>query len=263
MLVSLFATLAVAAVEPRREDAYQSIIDRNPFGLKDLPAPRDPALDKKPEPEKPKSEFYLTGISTMGYPKRPKKAYLINKDQSKKDYSEKYFNMAIGDRAGDLALQDIDEKNRRVKIAYRGEEMWLNMKDNGVPALTGPAPGMPGGVGMVGQPMPLGQPGGVPALQPNPNSPTPQAPNAYPNTGNRRIPRSTLTSPGTANAALTPAPAPAPGPQTDAEVLEQIIRMQNPGKFNQPGTPPGATPSPGRVPPAQSPDAPPMPPLPF
>src|SRR2546429_8574009 len=87
------ALVLTATAEQRPLDNYKSIIDRNPFGLKDPP----PAL-VKPETNAPikKEDFYLTGISTIGNPKKPK-AYLIAKDNTKKDYDQKYFNLTVGD----------------------------------------------------------------------------------------------------------------------------------------------------------------------
>src|SRR5688572_12648498 len=48
-------------------DSYKSIVDRNPFGLKDPPPP-PPAKDPNPPPAVKKEDFYLTGISTIGNP---------------------------------------------------------------------------------------------------------------------------------------------------------------------------------------------------
>src|SRR5687767_3827836 len=101
------------AAETRPMDSYKSIVDRNPFGLKD-PVPVTPPPTNQPPPPK-KEDFYLTGISTIGNPKRPK-AYLIAKDGSKKEYDQKFYNLGIGDKQGDVTLQEIDAKGRRVKI---------------------------------------------------------------------------------------------------------------------------------------------------
>jgi hypothetical protein len=200
-----------ASADARGADSYSSIIDRNPFGLKDPP----PAVTKPEAPhtnDPKKEEFYLTGISTIGNPKKPK-AYLLAKDTSKKDYDQRFFNLSVGDRQGDLELKEIDEKGRRVRVIYQGEEKWLSMKDNGVPAPAGPAPGhgiiMPGVPGVPGQPGAVpAPPGAVPVPLPNPNNgntyaaPQPQpltSPSTTPNGANpayaRRIPRTTFTNP--------------------------------------------------------------------
>src|SRR4051812_11950478 len=90
---SVLATTAMNAAE-RSMDQYRSIIDRNPFGLKPMPPPI--VTQPKNDTPTPKNEqFYLTGISTIGYPNKPKKAFLMNKDNSKKEYSDKFYNMQI------------------------------------------------------------------------------------------------------------------------------------------------------------------------
>ena len=249
-------TMNVAA-ESRPSDTYNTIVVRNPFGLKDPPPP---VVNTNPPAAPPKKEdFYLTGISTIGNPKRPK-AYLLAKDASKKDYDQKFYSLNIGDRQGDVTLQEIDPKGRRVKIEYLGEEKWLSMKDNGVPA---PAGGGPGPNGGPMQPGMIAPPGGMPAPVP---LPLPQVggpgaqPVSYPNSGNmRRTVRTTgANMSGTYNGAAYPgalptyaapnvnvpgtpgamtgnpsAPAVPPGPQTDTEVAEQIIRMQAENAFKQ------------------------------
>jgi hypothetical protein len=249
-------TLSVTA-ELRQMDHYKSIVDRNPFGLKD-PPPVEPAKPKEaPKPPEKKEEFYLTGISTIGHNKKPK-AYLLAKDAAKKEYDQKYYNLFVGDRQGDVSLLDVDTKGRRVKIAYLGEEKWLSMEENSVPAPTGPAPGVPGMMpGVPGAPgaqplngaaIPVPLPGAAP-------HPVPQPAPAY---NTRRTPRSANNAynnnynPGGYSAPMGSMPAPAfnsataantsylpsgpgavqnavpvpPGPQTDADVAEQILKMK-------------------------------------
>jgi hypothetical protein len=247
LAVCALGLLFSAKAEPRALDNYKSIIDRNPFGLKD-PLPVTPPQTNKPPAEVKKEEFYLTGISTIGTPKRPK-AYLLAKDTQKKEYDQKYYNLTVGDRQGDVLLKEIDEKGRRVLIVYQGEDRWLSMKDNSVPAPVGPPPGQPPGVPggpLPGQPMPPGVPTPLPSAHPGMQ---PQ-PLSYPNASNRRTPRTAsygnvgmnygAGAPGAAlsSSILPPSPSavnnPAatvaanPGPQTDADVLKQIATMQNP-----------------------------------
>jgi hypothetical protein len=195
LTAALVASICVANAETRPMDNYRSIIDRNPFGLR--PPPPPPAPVEPPKAVEKPAEFYLTGISTVGYPKKPKRAYLMNKDNTKKD-KEKYYTLTLNDKEGDLRLDEVDEKGRRVKITYQDKEMWLSMKDNGVPAPSGPAPMVPGMPGLPGIPgMNPAQPGIVPqpsaiplpsGVMPNSN-PVPQ-PNYPGQNPNRRIPRS-------------------------------------------------------------------------
>jgi hypothetical protein len=234
---------------------YQSIPNRNAFGIKET-APIQPLATNKPPAEPKKEELYLTGISTIGAPKRPK-AYLVAKDSQKKDYDQKFYNLAVGERQGDVTLKEIDEKGRRVRIEYQGEDKWLSMKDNGVPAPAGPAPGVPGITGnpMPGQPMPPSQ--SPPPLPIANTAPTAQPlPLNYANANNRRIRTGTpsagaaaVNATGYGNSALypppgavlsTPAPLPsgaynnpAPNsgyqtPPTDPDLLNQTPTVQNP-----------------------------------
>lgn len=238
-----------AKAEQRGMDAYKSIVDRNPFGLKDPP----PAVvkDAPKTNEVKKEDFYLTGISTIGNPNRPK-VYLISKDPQKKQYDEKYFNLTLGDRNGDLMLNEVDVKGRRVRITYLGEEKWLSMKDNGVPAPAGPAPGAPG-VPTLPPGSIVPPPGGnAPIPLPNahnPSIPQPQ-PLSYPNANNanRRAIRTSNTGAnqntgysgyGGVSGAVPNVPTTTAGgsgtyagPQTDAEMLQHIINLQNPTRSN-------------------------------
>jgi hypothetical protein len=189
---SVIATVAMNAAESRSMDNYRSIVDRNPFGLKPVPPVVTPApVDTTPTPKM--EQFYLTGISTIGYPQRPKKAFLMNKDNTKKDYADKYYNMQINEKQGDLRLDDIDEKGKRVKVTYRGDEMWLSMKENGVPtptSTTAPQPGMPGIPGMAPAVPNIPGAAGVPTALPGavPTANNAMQPSVYPST--RRLPRS-------------------------------------------------------------------------
>jgi hypothetical protein len=231
--VCALGVVFTATAEQRPLDTYKSIVDRNPFGLKD-----PPAAVVKPEtnaaPVK-KEDFYLTGISTIGNPNRPK-VYLVSKDATKKQYDEKFFNLTLGDRTGELTLNEVDVKGRRVRITYQGEDKWLSMKENGVPAPAGPAPGAPGAPGM----MPPGSvvpPGVNPVPLPNGNGgpnqiPQPQ-PLSYPNANNLNR-RSVRTS-----------GAPTyQGPQSDSEMLKHIIEAQNQQKLNPPQNLPKGVPLP-------------------
>jgi len=250
-----FGIILSMAADTNAPADYQSIANRNAFDIKET-APMQPLVTNKPPAEPKKEEFYLTGISTIGTPKRPK-AYLVAKDTQKKDYDQKFYNLAVGERQGDVTLKEIDEKGRRVRIEYQGEDKWLSMKDNGVPAPTGQAPGVAGITGnpMPGRPMPPSQ--SPPPLPVANTAPTAQPlPLNYANENTRRIPRTGTASAGAAavnatgygNSALYPLPgsvlstpippplgandsAPNPvyqRPTTDADLLNQTPTVQNP-----------------------------------
>ena len=154
LAVCAFGVALTGLAEQRSMESYKSIVDRNPFGLKDPPVLQPPPTNK-PATEKKPEDFYLTGITTIGTPKRPK-AYLLSKDASKKLYDEKYYTMTVGDKQGEVTMKEIDPVGRRVLIAYLGEDRWLSMKDNGVPAPSGPPAGamplVPGAPGTIPPP---------------------------------------------------------------------------------------------------------------
>ncbi|HUS37476.1 MAG TPA: hypothetical protein VM680_19165 [Verrucomicrobiae bacterium] len=221
LTASAFALALATAAESRPLDTYNTIVVRNPFGLKD-PPPQAIKETNPPAPPQKKEDFYLTGISTIGNTKRPK-AYLLAKDASKKDYDEKFYSLNIGDRQGDVTLQEIDPKGRRVKIEYLGEEKWLSMKDNGVPAPAGaPAPGMIAPPGGMPSPVPLPLPQGAGGPM------QPAQPVSYPNAGNtaRRPIRTSGYGAPTGNFGAINSTGVSDGPQTDAEVLKQIVLMR-------------------------------------
>lgn len=221
----LCAGLAQGRAETRALDSYRSIVDRNAFGLKPI---EPPAEKPAPAPTNTveKTEFYLTGITKT---RNVRKAYLVNKDSNKKNYAEKYYALTIGDRQGDLTLNEIDEKGRRVKITHQGKELWLDFKANAAPpSPAGAPPGVAGVPGAPGVQPPPGVPLPNPGMSPPGSAPPPASPNQNSNP-NRRIPRG---APGVVmNMGNNNAPQ---GPQSDAEVLKQVIELQNQDKVGQP-----------------------------
>ena len=88
LLLGASALQAVPA-EQLKEN-YQSIIERNPFGLKPPPTPA-PVTNALPE-VKPKVEIFLTGITSVGHPQLPRQAYFYTREQGKKDIT--YYSLA-------------------------------------------------------------------------------------------------------------------------------------------------------------------------
>jgi hypothetical protein len=174
---------AVPATELKEN--YQSIIERNAFGLKPIPPP--PTNNLEQVKEKPKTEIFLTGITSVGYPKLPKQAYFYTREQGKKDPT--YYALNEGDSKDGIKILNIDPQQRKVRINMNNSETLLSFDTHGVPVAAGAArPGIPGAPNSL--PVP-GQPGQLqPGVQP---LPMPTAPNAmsynpggqptYPNTG--------------------------------------------------------------------------------
>ena len=168
---------------------YKTIVDRNPFGLKDPP----PVVVQAPvvePPAPPPVEILLTGIATIVPPKR---AFLMAKDPNKKD---PYYSLSEGQGKDGIEVLQIDEKAKTVKIRQAGKETVLTFAANGRKSdATAPGP-IPGQPGVPGQGLP-------PGFQANFAPPPSIAPGAAPggnfgynpsNPGGGNIPARTIPS---------------------------------------------------------------------
>lgn len=140
------------------KENYQSIVERNAFGLKPPPAP----VTNIPPPEvKPKVEVFLTGITTVGYPRIPKQAYFYTREQGKKEIT--YYAMSEGDGKDGIQVLNIDPDKRKVRVKMENAETLLSFDTHGVPiaaaAAGRPLPGVPGShIPLPGQVQPGVQP---------------------------------------------------------------------------------------------------------
>ncbi len=184
----LAAAAQLSAVETRSTTRdYQTIVERNPFGLKPPPPPPAP-----PTNEQPKIEFYLTGITSIGKAPGDKRAYLMSKDAK----SPAYYSLKEGQSKDGLEVVEIDAKNKSVKVRNNGIEKLMTFANDRIPEakVAAPAPGIPGGPGGPGAHP--GQPG-IPPPMPNAAGPGGNVPNAGMNnpSGNpRNIPSRSLRS---------------------------------------------------------------------
>jgi len=126
---------------------YARIPKRNAFGIKP-PAPALPPPEPEKEPPKDRPEFFLTGFTTV---RGEKRAFVAYQPKGKPVQYPRALvpdeEVGIGDSV--LKLVSIDPIEKSVTIAYNGEEIPLNFKDNAV-KVTGapgaaPVPGAPGG----------------------------------------------------------------------------------------------------------------------
>lgn len=188
--------LAVPATDLKEN--YQSIIDRNPFGLKPPPPPptNNPAANAAKD--KPKTELFLTGIVSIGYPKMPKQAFLMTKEQNKKEPT--YYTLTEGVEKDGIKVLSIDDAGRKVRVQTDEGEILLSFQTHGVPppAAAVTKPGQPGQPGAPGQPGP-GQLGVVPLPgapgNPQAAAPTPVTPIATPAPNNSSVPSNTRSIP--------------------------------------------------------------------
>ncbi|MBM3879161.1 MAG: hypothetical protein FJ387_05510 [Verrucomicrobia bacterium] len=120
---------------------YQSIISRNPFGLREPPPPAPP--QPPPQPQVAPSALKLTGITTLLTGKRamfvlqePGKPQAVNSDLLREGEKDTTIS--------DLEVLQIDELARVVRVRFSGKELALNFDENGIAPPTGPAPAPPG-----------------------------------------------------------------------------------------------------------------------
>lgn len=207
-------------------EKYQTILDRNPFGL----VPPPPPAPTEPTTKAPVNIF-VTGFATIGGEKRV--YFMIPPPPKEPGATHQYLSLSEGQREAGIEVISISEDVGEVRIKNGGVETLLSLKDNGIqpaklPAATKPAP------------MPL-TPQAQPAMQAaspiyDPNAPA-AAPLAPPPPGTDQPPQLQQTA-GTA-------PQPSQSPQG---------RSQTSGN-NQSGDSPSVRTIPTRtlrVPPARS-----------
>jgi hypothetical protein len=131
------------------KQTYLPIIDRNPFGLKPpAPPPTNNAAAKTPEV--PKTDIWLTGIVSVGYPKIAKRAYMKTQEGGKKD--PVFYSLSEGQARDGIEVLAIDEVARTVKIKWEKGETLLSFQTHGItnvpPPVAAPQPGRPGAPGV-------------------------------------------------------------------------------------------------------------------
>ena len=122
-------------------DKYQTILERNPFGL-NPPPPPSTETNSAPPPVNVK----LTGFGTIGGVKR---AYFTVPPKDPKD-PQLYLGLSEGERDNALEILSIADQDGEVRVKNSGVEMVLSLKANGFkPATVAPgvavAPNPPGG----------------------------------------------------------------------------------------------------------------------
>jgi hypothetical protein len=170
MLIAAGVVLASGSLQAvpvaQLKENYQSIVERNSFGLKPPPAP---ATNIPPPEVKAKVEVFLTGITTVGYPRIPKQAYFYTREQGKKEIT--YYAMGEGDGKDGIQVVGIDHEKRKVRVKMENAETILSFDTHGVPVAAAgrPLPGAPGSIPMPGQRHPGVQPLPMPGAAPSPN----------------------------------------------------------------------------------------------
>lgn len=106
-----------------KPNSYQSIVDRNPFGLRP-PAP--PAPEAPPAPAEPPPNLSFTGITGDG---QGKKAWIMANVTGKQP-GPVYYSLGEREKQDDLEVVEINAKAEEVKILLRGEPVTLTFKNN-------------------------------------------------------------------------------------------------------------------------------------
>ncbi len=130
-----------------RNADYRSIVDRNPFGLRPPPPPPAPVMTNAVAP---KSDIFLTGISTI---MKPKRAFIMTMEKGKPEY----YSLSEEESRDGLEVLEIDEVNKTVRIRNSGNETLLSFASHGVKAPATPAPSAvpaPGAPALPGAPQP-------------------------------------------------------------------------------------------------------------
>ena len=122
---------------------YVSIVDRNVFGLK----PPPPAVPPEPPPDPP-GKITLTGITTiLGVPQVVLKVAMpARPPQGAKEES---YLLTVGERAGDIEVLAIDDREWKVTVKNQGINQTLDFEHDGPKLPTGGGAGAPGAPGAV------------------------------------------------------------------------------------------------------------------
>jgi hypothetical protein len=226
LICAIAAGFSLDAGAELKDNPYQVIIDRNPFGLRPIPPPPPPP-DNTPPPA-PALEIKLTGITTL---LGPSKVFLEFTDPQTKKV-ERPPAMLEGDPYKDITVVSIDAENNRVKIRKGDAESWLDFEKNGI------KPGTATAAAPVPHP---GFPGANPAVPPAPapvGGIAPTAAAAGPARGGLVGGNTaSVTAPATANA-YNPAATTALGN------YQRPVRTEGAGLVGGAGTQPAAAPTP-------------------
>jgi len=155
------------------DNPYQSIIDRNPFGLKPAPT-QDTNLNSAPVA----LSIKFTGISVLGESKR---AYFMDSTKN----PPIYYALSEGEQQESLKVVKIDEKGGTADIVNGGISTKVTFeKDGNKNVVAGIAPPIP--TGMPGAPG-AAIPGGIPGVpNANMNPPKGAVPMPMPNLPNNQ-----------------------------------------------------------------------------
>lgn len=164
LLILLGSFVLVGSLWATIPERYQTIVDRNSFGL------NPPVVDTNaPPPPTPPANVKLTGFTKLGGELR---AYFMILPKDAKEQTQ-YLSLPEGQREGLLEVVKIMEEESEVLIKNSGTEVTLSLKNNGNNSNKPGSPGQPPG-SMPPPPPPVpnmgAAPGAVPSVVYNPNN---------------------------------------------------------------------------------------------
>lgn len=249
--LSLLCRADVPATETSSPDhSYQTIAERNPFGLKPPPPPPTPA--SPPTVEQPKSDLKLTGITSFG----SLKAYFMASEPKTK--APEYFSLGVDEKKDGIEVVSIDDAAKTVRIRTAGAETLMTFATHGVAPPTTPPPPIAATPGMPGVPgMAPGAGGGVNVMPVTTGIAPASSSTPGITTIPSRTPRLQTGPPGSTAYGFSGTPVsnlpPQPMPKSTMSSEEQVIMMeiQRIGNPSLPPTPglPNTTMAPGTAPP--------------
>jgi len=123
-----------------QSNSYQSIVDRNVFGL--TPPPTLETLQGKSN--HPPSKIFLTGLtSILGDPRVLLKTPARPSNPGEPPGKEQLYILKKGERADDIEIIDIDLKSMLVTVSNAGRLEQLSFEKNGVNLVGPPGPPPP------------------------------------------------------------------------------------------------------------------------
>src|SRR3954462_2463736 len=102
-----------------KPNPYLSIVDRNPFGLKDPPPPPDPT---PVAPVVPPAKVILTGITSLFGPPSKRALIEITEQEPGKPASVRKPILREGEREGSVEVLSIDLEKNLVHIKNSGQD---------------------------------------------------------------------------------------------------------------------------------------------
>lgn len=165
IILAVLCVATVVAMADTKPNPYETIIKRNPFGLKDPPPPPDPNAPPPPPPPAPMPTVTLTGIATINGNKPKALLEIVEPGGKSQPKRETLFE---GDRVDTVEVLSIDPLKSIVRLKIGETETNITFPKPGEMAKTAP----PGPGVLPAAPNPTFRPPGFPGT---PGAATPGA----------------------------------------------------------------------------------------